>query len=99
MPQQRKNVKRFKPVHTDSWLLLKKTVNRFKPVRTNLRTTKIPKRRKNVKRLKPVNNDSRFFLKKDVKRFKPVHTVSWLVLKKKHKPVQTGSNRFKDLSP
>jgi hypothetical protein len=35
---------------------------------------------------------------KNVNWFKPVHTVLWLLLKKYHEAVQTGSNRFKDFS-
>jgi hypothetical protein len=40
------------------------------------------------------------FAQKNIKRFKPVHTVLWLFANKtNHKPVQTGSDRFKDFSP
>ena len=67
MPQRRKNVKRFKPVHIDSWLLLKKS----KPVQTG------PHRFKAFaqKRRTPLQTGSHRFMafaQKNINRFKSV---------------------------
>ena len=78
MPQQRKNVKRFKPVHNDSCLLIKMNVNRFKPVHT----VSWFLLKKNINRFKPVQTDLRTLAHENA-------TTTW-----KHKPVQTGSHRF-----
>ena len=70
MPLQRKNVKRFKPVHIDSWLLVKKDANRFKPV--YIITWLLLK--KNVSHFKPVHAVSWLFANKT--NHKPVQTGS-----------------------
>jgi hypothetical protein len=65
-----KNLNRFKPVYTVSWLLLKKNINRFKPVHT----VSWHFLQKNHKPVQSGSNSFMAFAKKNINRFKPVQT-------------------------